>query len=346
MMARFSARLLDWLIAIFIVCGLLWFLVTQPLLSVPDAKKLPAINQSNLESHVFNLTQSYAANERVGSEALTTDQYILNYFSRLGKPVVQSYSTMGGQHKNIRLKLGPKSSERVVIGVQYLPPTDSQKQYWNPSGIAVMLETARVLSHSEMKLPISVEFVAFASAGIAANGTLEMGSFHHARLLHKAGIDVKLMIALQSVGVYRDELGSQQYPFAFMRTLYPSAGSFIGLSSRLQDFSAMRLLKSSFVSIPSLPVESFSAPENFSLVAGSDQANYWLYDYPAVQVSDLLALRTVGWDETVPLTLNYGRMAQVSQALFEAVRQVSKEVESAETGYISGLVAKVTTLLN
>ena len=81
-------------------------------------------------------------------------------------------------------------------------------------------------------------------------------------------------------------------------------------------------------------------------MAGSDQANYWLYDYPAVQVSDLLALRTVDWDETVPLTLNYGRMAQVSQALFEAVRQVSKEVESAETGYISGLVAKVTTLLN
>lgn len=344
MLSSFISRMLDWLVAIAVVCALLWFLITQPLLPVQGAKDLPDVNQSNLKNHVTNLVHLNASRE-LAQEALTTDSYIFNYFSRLGKPSLQGYSTMGGRHNNVRLRLGPKTKERVVIGVQYSPPTGEGRQYWNPSGIAALLEAARVFSLSEKALPISVEFVAYASAGVAANGTLEMGSFHHAKLLKDANIPVRLMVALRSVGYFTDKHHSQRYPFSFMRMLYPDTGNFISLSSRLQDFTTIRSVKRSFVSISGLPVESFSAPENFPLVAGADHVNYWLNDYSAVQVSDMLPLRVPTSEySSETATLNYERVAQVVQALVKLVEDldVDEQHVSDEPGFFSTLLVRIT----
>ena len=344
MFNRFIARILDWLIAIAVVCAVLWFFITQPLLlPVPSAKDLPEVNQANLQNHVTNLLHIDTSRE-LANESLSADNYIFNYFARLGKPSLQGYSTMGGRHNNVRLRLGPRTSERVVIGVQYLPPTDSSRKYWNPSGVAAFLETARILSLSEADLPISVEFVAYASAGVAANGTLEMGSFHHAKLLRDANIPVKLMISLKSLGYFTGEHHSQRYPFSFMRMLYPDIGNFIALSSRLQDFTTTRSVKSSFVSISGLPVESFSAPENFPLVAGSDHVNYWLNDYPAVQVSDMLPLRVPKNYAPSAIKLNYERIAQVAQALTKVVADLDDDAKesSEKSDYFSVLAGRIT----
>lgn len=266
MLKRFIARIFDWLVAIAIVCVLLWFVITQPLWSVSTSENLAQVNQTNIKNHLTNLLHINTSHE-LAQESLSADDYIFNYFSRFGSPSLQGYTTMGGRHNNVRLRVGPRTNERVVIGVQYLPPTGQERQYWNPSGVAALLETARVISQIQEELPFSVELVAYASAGVAANGTLEMGSYHHAKLLKQANVPVKLMVALRSVGYYTSEKHTQRYPFAFMRMLYPDTGNFISLSSRLQDFSVMREVKRSFVSVPGLPVESFSAPENFPLVA-------------------------------------------------------------------------------
>ncbi|PID45086.1 MAG: hypothetical protein CSB47_10030 [Proteobacteria bacterium] len=344
MFRSFIGRMLDWLIAIAVVCALLWFLITQPLLPVQTVSNLPKVNQSNLKNHVTNLWHIHAS-KTLARESLTTDSYIFNYFSRLGKPSFQGYSTMSGRHNNVRLRLGPKTKERVVIGVQYLPPTGPERLYWNPSGISVLLETARVLALLEKELPLSVELVAYASSGVAANGTLEMGSLHHAHLLKDENIPVKLMISLKSVGFFTEAHRTQRYPFSFMRVLYPDTGNFISLSSRLQDFVAMRTVKRSFLRIPELPVESFSAPENVPLVAGSDHVNYWLNDYPAVQVSDMLPLRVTA-DEYSPETtaLDYERMARVVQGLVQVVSDLEKPSEQSDMdqGIWSEVVARLS----
>ena len=344
MLSRFIARILDWLIAIAVVCAVLWFLITQPLLfPVKSEKDLPQVNQANLQNHVVNLLHINTSRE-LANESLSADNYIFNYFARLGKPSLQGYSTMGGRHNNVRLRLGPKTSERVVIGVQYLPPTDLNRKYWNPSGVAAFLEAARILALSEADLPISVEFVAYASAGVAANGTLEMGSFHHAKLLRDANVPVKLMVSLKSLGYFTNEQHSQRYPFSFMRMLYPDKGDFIALSSRLQDFTTTRLVKRSFVGIPGLPVESFSAPENFPLVTGSDHVNYWLNDYPAIQVSDMLSLRVPGDYTPDMVRLNYERIAKVTQALTKVISDLddSAEESSEKSDYFSVLAGRIT----
>lgn len=346
MLSRFIARTLDWLIAIAVVCAALWFLITQPiLLPSQSTTDLPKVSQSNLQNHVTNLLHINTSRE-LANESLSADNYIFNYFSRLGKPTLQGYSTMGGRHNNVRLRLGPKTRERIVIGVQYLPPTDSSRKYWNPSGVAAFLEAARILSTNAGELDTSIEFVAYASAGVAANGTLEMGSFHHAKLLRDANIPVKLMVSLKTIGYFTEQQNSQRYPFSFMRMLYPDKGNFIALSSRLQDFTATRSVKSSFVSVSGLPVESFSAPESFPLVTGSDHVNYWLNDYPAVQVSDMLPLRIPENATATNTTLNYERIALVTQALTKSVFDLGgskdKDEASEKSDYFSVLMGRIS----
>jgi len=185
--------------------------------------------------------------------------------------------------------------------------------------LAVFLEAARVLTREADELPMRVDLLAYAATEDAVNGSTDMGSLHHARELSKRSVDVKMMLSLNSVGVYRDEDNSQRYPYRFMRMLYPEKANFIALLSRLEDFTALRLIKSSFRSSSELDVKSVNAPENFPMIADSDHFSFWLYDYPAVLVSDLSTLRNVASQPISIEALDYQRMAWVINGLRQTV---------------------------
>ncbi|MGB1311240.1 MAG: hypothetical protein ACPG47_08510 [Leucothrix sp.] len=275
-------------------------------------------------------------------DSLSPDSYIFAYFSRIGKPTKQSFVGMSGRYDNVSLLIGPKAAQRVVIGVQYSPPKGDAEQLWNPSGVAALLEVARVLSANQDKLPVAVELVAYATAGMAANGTLDMGSFYHAKALKQAKVDLQLMLTLGSVGYYLNTAESQRYPFSFMRMLYPDKANFISLSSRLNDFSAMRSVKHSFSRVSALPLESISAPESFPLIGGSDHDNYWAYDFPALQISDLLEYRLPDSQVTEPIVLDYRKMALVVQALYQTV--LDRKSVGAESSLFAKLFDRVAAL--
>lgn len=319
MLSRLIAKLIDWLIAILIVCTLLWFFITQPILPTQSVDSLPDVNTGNLKNHVINL-QKIATSQQLMKESLSTDNYIFAYFSRIGKPTKQGFVGMSGRYNNISLLIGPKTNKRIVIGVRYSPPKGGASQQWNASGVAALLEAARVLGENKDKLSSAVELVAYATAGMAANGTLDMGSFHHAKALRDQKVELQVMLALRSVGYFRNTARSQKYPLSFMRMLYPDTANFISLSSRLNDFGEMRSVKRSFRQIPELPVESLSAPENFPLIGGSDHENYWAHDFAALQVSDLLEYRLSKTQlASDPIPLDYQKMSQVVQALYQTV---------------------------
>lgn len=342
MFSRLIARLIDWLVAILVVCALLWFFITQPILPAQEADNLPQINTANLKNHVINL-QKIATSQQLMKDSLSTDNYIFTYLSRIGKPTKQGFTGMSGRYNNVSLLIGSKTNKRIVIGVQYSSPKGETKQSWNASGVAALLEAARVLGANKEKLPVSVELVAYATAGMASNGTLDMGSFHHAKLLKDKNVELQLMLALQSVGYFSAEEGSQKYPFSFMRVLYPDQANFISLSSRLEDFTRIRSVKKSFRRIPELPVESLSAPENFPLVEGGDHENYWVHGFSALQVSDLLEYRIPsGQAAGQVLALDYQQAARVVQALYQTV--VDSDGESDDENFFSKTLDRVTAL--
>ena len=334
MLDRMVARLFDWLIVIVVVCLLLWFFITQPLFSVVTVNDLPEVSETNLRNHVANFNSIEAARQTSKNNALSADDYIFNYFSRLGKPVLQSFSTATGRYNNVILKLGPSTKERIIIGVRYLPIPDANKKHINGSGLAVMLETARLFSQYAKELPISVEFVAY---GDSNSDSVGAGSLYHAGLLRNKKIPVRVMLELQSVGYYREVNNSQAYPFSFMEVLYSDKGNFIALSSRFTDFSELRLVKRGFSQVPNSLVASFSTPEAMSVADGVDHVNYWGNSYPAIQVSDLLPLRVSGNEQE--LVLNYSRMSQVVKGLYLVVKEQKPSKSGVQEGYLDRMLS-------
>ena len=334
MLDKMTARLLDWLVAILIVCLLLWFFITQPLFPVTTESDLPEVSETNLRNHITNLQNIDSTRQVEKSASLAVDDYIFNYFSRLGAPSLQSFATVTGRFNNVRLRLGPNTKQRLVIGVRYLPVPGVLKRQSNYSGLAVLLETARLFSQQSKSLPMSVEFVAY---GDSNADTVGAGSTYHAEALSRARIPVSMLVDLQSVGYYREVKDSQEYPFSFMKVLYPNTGNFIALSSRLVDFVELRSVKRSFKSVSELQVESFSTPENVPVMDGVDHRSYWANDYPVVQVGDLLSLRVEGGEQE--LSMDYSRMSKVVKALYLVALA---QDESNSGGYFDQLTQAVS----
>lgn len=317
----------DWLIAFLVASLVIWFFITQPVFSFFSSGSVPEIDQNKLKAHVVELSQTYSPRTADFEGIRPAAHYIFRQLTEVGlkigkKPVYQAFWTMGGgRFSNVIFRLGPATAETIVIGAHYdtrnaFPGADN-----NASGVAALIELARVLTIVEKDLPVRVELVAYALSEGGVLGTKDMGSFKHAAMLKKKNRTVKFMISVDSVGYFTNEANSQQYPFSFMKRVYPTTGNFINISSHLQDFWQVRQVKKSFKKASDLAVHSVNAPEIFPDIANSDHINYWKHGFPAMLLSDTTTYRNKHHN-TVNDTaekLNYTAMARVVQGLYQTI---------------------------
>lgn len=332
----------DWLIVFFLVSLFLWFGVTQPVFSFFNSSSVPEIDQGKLKDHVDALSKTYAPRTPEFEGIRPAAHYIYRQLTEAGrligkKPRYQAFGTMAGSFSNIIFKLGPATAETVVIGAHYdtrnaFPGADN-----NASGVSVLIELAKALSIIEKDLPVRVELVAYALSEGSVLGTSDMGSFKHAEMLKKKNRAVKLMISVDSVGFFSNKSNSQEYPFSFMKLVYPTTGNFINISSHFQDFLELRAVKKSFKKISSLDVRSINAPENFPNIANSDQISYWAHGFPAVMITDTWSYRNKNYntENDTADKLNYAGMAMVVQGLYQTIVDFKKgEEDKGQTGAV------------
>ena len=324
-------KIFDWLIVFFFVSLFIWFGVTQPVFSLFESSSVPEIDQVKLKYHVEALSKTYAPRTPEFEGIRPAAHYIYRQFTEAGrqvgrKPRYQAFGTMAGSFSNVIFKLGPATAKTVVIGAHYdtknaFPGADN-----NASGVSVLIELARALSIVEKELPIRVELVAYALSEGSVLGTSDMGSFKHAEMLKKKNRAVKLMISVDSVGFFSNKSNSQEYPFSFMKLVYPTTGNFINISSHLQDFLELRAVKKSFKKASSLNVRSINAPENFPNIASSDHISYWSHGFPALMVADTRSYRNKNYNTANDTAdrLNYAGMAMVVQGLYQTVMDFKK----------------------
>ena len=148
-----------------------------------------------------------------------------------------------------------------MIGAHYdtahgLPGADD-----NASGVAGLIELARLLSNADLKRRVELVFYTLEESRF--NAMHEMGSYIHADELRQSGRKVELMISLEMIGYYSDQPDSQLFPFEWMKHFYTDRGNFIGVISDLSNMPAVRTVKNSFKrSIGGkLPVYSLNGPE-------------------------------------------------------------------------------------
>lgn len=215
-------------VLLLLVGAVLWY-VTQPLLSVSPVAVMALVDPANLERHVRVLAEDCAPRDARHPENLErAARYVqAELAARLGAAELQPFEAGGRTHYNVSARAGPARGMRLVVGAHYDAAEPGIGADDNASGVAGLIELAALLAAEEPA--VTVELVAFALEEPPYFRTRSMGSRVHAEGLRRDGVDVRAMLALEMIGCFRDDPGSQEYPVSELGLVYPSAGNFIAV---------------------------------------------------------------------------------------------------------------------
>jgi Zn-dependent M28 family amino/carboxypeptidase len=296
--------------------------VTQPLGCVSRATGTARVDPARLARHVDVLARELSPRDVRHPENLArAAEYIrAQLAAHLGNAELQAFSVRGETHHNVIAHMGPASGERIVVGAHYDAVEPGIGADDNASGAAGLIELAGLLAREE--LAAHVEFVAYALEEPPYFRTRSMGSFVHADRLRREGVRVRAMLALEMIGFFHDEPGSQEYPAPALGLLYPSAGNFIAVVGCLGQAGLVREVKGAMCAAMEVPVRSINAPRIVPGIDFSDQLNYWDAGFNAVMITDTAFYRNPNYHAAsdTPETLDYRRMAQVVEGIHAAVR--------------------------
>jgi Zn-dependent M28 family amino/carboxypeptidase len=204
----------------------------------------------------------------------------------------------------------------IILGahfdsVQGTPGADD-----NASGVAVLLEAARLLSRARLRSQLL--FCAFNLEELTM-----IGSSYFAKKLKSARAKVDAMISLEMIGYTDLNPGGQKYPFG-LKAFYPERGDFIGVIGNWNSASLLRRFARQMRQVQGLPVETLSVPGNGGLIPAvrlSDHSPFWDAGYPALMVTDTSFFRNPhyhGPTDTLE-TLNLDFMAKVCEGVIRGV---------------------------
>ena len=143
-----------------------------------------------------------------------------------------------------------------------------------------------------------------------------MGSWVYARGARKRAEAIMAMIALEMLGFFSEQEGSQKYPFP-LSLLYPSTGNFIGFVGNISNRSLVRRTLGEFRKHATIPSEGAAPPGMLAGVGWSDHWSFWQEGYPAIMVTDTAMMRNPNYHQPtdLPETLDYDKMTRVVEGL-------------------------------
>jgi Zn-dependent M28 family amino/carboxypeptidase len=224
---------------------------------------------------------------------------------------MQPYVARHVEYRNVIAAFGPQNGEALIVGAHYdafcegdvFPGADD-----NASGVAGILELARLLSREKLTRPVVL--VAFSTEEPPFFGSEDMGSAVHARSLrgHEPAI------ILEMIGCFTARQPAETTPWLF-RLLYPSRGDYVAVVGRVQDIALTRSVKRAMKA--AAPAVSFTGPRSET----SDHCSYWDTGHRAVMITDTAYLRNPRYHtpQDTAETLDYPRMARVVDGVLNAV---------------------------
>jgi Zn-dependent M28 family amino/carboxypeptidase len=300
--------------------------VTQPALPSAVAGRSPRAQAERLRDSVELLATTLQPRDFAHPEGLErAAAYIAEELRKAGGRVrEQTFEVQGSAYKNVIALFGPETAERVVVGAHYDTEGARPGADDNASGVAGLLELARLLG--EQPPAATVELVAYSLEEPPNFRTEHMGSHVHAASLAAAEVRVRAMLALEMIGYFSDTPHSQQFPLGVLGWLYPTTGNFITVVGKLGQGRLVRGVKRAMQSAGDLPVRSINAPAMVTGIDFSDHRSFWQQGYPAVMITDTSFYRNPNYhtDQDLPVTLDYGRMAQVVDGVDCAVRALGE----------------------
>ena len=291
------------------------------------------MSEERLRRHVRTLAAEIGERHVWRPQALhAAADYIRGELAALGYPVApQAYEVHGVRCENLEVTIpgGARASEIVLAGAHYDTVEGSPGADDNASGVAGLIEIARLLRGARPQR--TLKLVAFVNEEAPFFYFGEMGSKVYARAARARGDDIRIMLSLEMLGCYRDAPGSQAYP-PFLKWFYPGRGNFIAFVSNLRSRRALAEFTRAFRAHSDFPAERLAAPALVPGLSWSDHLSFWRAGYPALMVTDTAFYRYAHYHQPTdtPERLDYARMARVVEGLARALQALAAGDELAK----------------
>ncbi|MGD9688578.1 MAG: M20/M25/M40 family metallo-hydrolase [Phycisphaerales bacterium] len=229
--------------------------------------------------------------------------------------------------ENIILELPGKEhpNQVLIVGAHFDAVPDTPGADDNATGVATLLEMARVLKDRPMKRTVRLIFFNLEEVGLV--GSSQYAARFAERVSDKSEHLVG-MISLEMLGFYSDAPGSQQAPFKGLDALgLPTVGDFIALAGVLSGREFIRQLEEQMRRAePACRTFVF----DFSPIAPpdilrSDHAPFLLRGLPAVMLTDTANFRNPHYHEPTDTieTLDLQRLTRTAAAVTQAVHAIA-----------------------
>jgi Zn-dependent M28 family amino/carboxypeptidase len=285
------------------------------------------ILRERLHGHVQALAEGIGERHYWRPEALqAAGNYIEQALQEAGlRPQRQAVPTGSRTFHNIEVVFsgGRLADEVLVVGAHYDTIRGSPGADDNASGVAVLIELARLLQQTE--LDRSLRLVAFVNEELPFFGSDAMGSLRHARQASAEGWNVVGMLSLEMLGYFHNEPGSQAYPFPLDR-FYPDTGNFLAFVGNLESRRLVHQTIDAFRQHALVPSEGLVAPPQLGDIRRSDHWAFWEQGFPAMMLTDTANYRNPyyhGPNDTHD-RLDYATMARLTQGLAAALETMAR----------------------
>ncbi len=237
-------------------------------------------------------------------------EYIRSQLAQWGIVETHAFQVQGTEFQNLILNLPAQdktnrrsSKPPILIGAHYDAFPGSPGADDNATGVAVLLEMARLFTAEPARYP--VRLVAF---DLEETSYDRAGSTHYANFLQQEPL--RLMLSLEMLGYCDQTPNSQRYPTGLQR-FYPNQGNFIALIGNLKTIPDLMRLSHHLRSCDAL-CEWLPAGNRGLIVPDtrrSDHAVFWDKGYRALMVTDTSFLRNPHYhkrsDRLETLDLNF-----------------------------------------
>ncbi len=195
------------------------------------------------------------------------------------------------EYSNLEIEIKGRTlpSEIIIISAQYDTLPDSPGANNNGSGIAILFQLSQLLKkHTPDR---TLRLLNFVNEEDPFFGTEMMGSYQYAKRCLQRGENIRVMLSLDALGIYKNEPGSQKLPFPFSM-FYPDRGNFLAFIGNLRSRKYMLEISRGFKKGSSFPIKVGVVPEWVRAADWSDHRSFWQFGYPGIMVTDTGGFRS------------------------------------------------------
>ncbi|MFV0432194.1 MAG: M28 family peptidase [Alphaproteobacteria bacterium] len=269
----------------------------------------------NLREHISHIiSKDTFRNYQNIDELNRVATYIKDNFEKIGlNPKYQEYQLEDTTniYKNVIGFIDVGADKTFIIGAHYDVYGNQAGADDNASGVAGLVEVARLLFKHKSQLKYNIEFVAFSLEEPPYFRTEYMGSYIHAQSIKNKVSQYTGMMALEMIGFFSEE-DIQSYP-TVLKPFYPNHADYIASVGNIASFFLVSEYARAVNQLGQIEAHRLAAPASIEGVDFSDHYNYWDIGLKAIMVTDTAFMRNKNYHEASDTieTLNFIKMSYV-----------------------------------